>query len=503
VKLTIRVRLTLLYFVVLSASFLAFFWICDIGFRRSIEATVDDASRNNLDIVRRVVGSSLPQGLPKVKKELAELSELWANGAIFEVAGPDGDWIFRSPRFLLPQFPLPLPPAGGIHFLTRNLDLRQYRIAQQNVSLEGQNFRVNVAVPTEPFDQALDNFRLIEKRFLPLLVLLASLFGWWLSGRALAPVNRIIESAEGIGVQNLSRRLAVPKVQDELRRLTETVNAMLDRIELSVSRIQQFTADASHDLRTPLSLIRTNAELALRRPRTESEYRDTLERILGASEETAQLIEALLILARADAGAAQLQLRFIELTPYLRRAAEKAALLAEEKGVAFSEDLSDDPLQLHADGAAMERLLLAVLDNAVKFTPPGGRVFLRAYTEAGFAVVEIEDTGIGISEKDLLHVFDRFFRADQARSREFPGSGLGLSIAQWVAEAHQGTIEVRSQLGQGSLFRVRLPLFTSPPARKEELREIRPSMAGLDPCPQSENSFTRSLTSAQGSFTSE
>ncbi|HYA64808.1 MAG TPA: HAMP domain-containing protein, partial [Candidatus Sulfotelmatobacter sp.] len=285
-KLTIRARLTLLYFVVLAASFLAFFWICDFGFQHSIEAAVNDASRSNLDIVRRVVRNSLPQGMPKVKKELTELSELWANGAIFEVAGPDGEWIFRSPRFLLPQSPLPLPPVSGVAFRTTNLDLQQYRIAQQSVSLDGQNFRINVAVPTEPFDQALDNFREIERRFLPLLVVLASLLGYWLSGRALAPVNRIIESAEKIGVQNLSQRLPVPKAKDELQRLTETVNAMLGRIESSVHRIQQFTADASHDLRTPLALIRTNAELALRRPRTEAEYRETLERILSTSEET-------------------------------------------------------------------------------------------------------------------------------------------------------------------------------------------------------------------------
>ena len=457
-NLTIRARLTLLYCGVLAASFVAFFWICDFGFRRSIEATVNDASQSNLEIVQRVVHGSLPKGLPKVQKELSELSELWANGAIFEVAGPDGEWIFRPARFLHTQSPLSAPPAEGVAFLTTNLDLQQFRIAQQNVLLDGQSFRIDVAVPTEPFDQALDNFRLTEKRFLPLLVILASLLGYWLSGRALAPVNRIIESAERIGVQDLSHRLAVPEAKDELRRLTETVNAMLSRIELSVNRIQQFTADASHDLRTPLSLIRTNAELALRRPRTESEYRETLERILGASEETTQLIEALLTLARADVGVTQLQFEDIELTPLLHKAAQKAALLALEKGLAFSERLSEEPLLLRADGAAAERLVLALLDNAIKYTPRGGRVQLCSRDAAGFAVVEVEDSGIGISDEDLPRIFDRFFRADQARSHETPGSGLGLSIAKWVAEAHDGRIEVSSRLGQGSLFRIRLPL---------------------------------------------
>jgi two-component system heavy metal sensor histidine kinase CusS len=332
VKLPIRARLTLLYSFVLGASFVAFFWICDFGFRHSIEATVNDASRKNLEIVARVTGASRSQGLPKVQKELRELADLWANGAIFEVSAPDGEWVFRSPRFSKPQSPLPNPPASEVRFLTTNLDWQQYRIAQQSVLFGDQRFRIDAAVPTEPFDQALDNFRLIEKQVLPLLVILASLLGYWLSGRALAPVSRIIEAAEKIGVRDLASRLPVPKAQDELRRLTETVNAMLSRIELAVQRIQQFTADASHDLRTPLSLIRTNAELALRRPRTENEYRETLERILGASEETTQLIDALLTLARADLGAAQLEPRCFDVTPVLHKAAHKAADLANEKG---------------------------------------------------------------------------------------------------------------------------------------------------------------------------
>jgi len=470
VKLPIRARLTLLYSFVLGASFVAFFWICDFGFRHSIEATVNDASRKNLEIVARVTGASRSQGLPKVQKELRELADLWANGAIFEVSAPDGEWVFRSPRFSKPQSPLPNPPASGVRFLTTNLDWQQYRIAQQSVLFGDQRFRIDAAVPTEPFDQALDNFRLIEKQVLPLLVVLASLLGYWLSGRALAPVNRIIEAAEEIGVRDLASRLPVPKAQDELRRLTETVNAMLSRIELAVQRIQQFTADASHDLRTPLSLIRTNAELALRRPRTENEYRQTLERILGASEETTQLIDALLTLARADLGAAQLEPRCFDVTPVLHKSAHKAAFLALEKGLAFSESLSEQSLYLHADVAAIERLLLALLDNAVKYTPSRGHVQFRSRREGESICIEIEDSGMGISEQDLPRIFDRFFRADRARSGEVPGSGLGLSIARWVVDSHEGAMEVSSRLGQGSLFRVRLPL-----AKAETVAPLAPA----------------------------
>jgi heavy metal sensor kinase len=459
VKLTIRARLTILYFVVLAASFIAFFWICDFGFRRGIETTVNDASRSNLEIVRRVLALSASKGRPKVEKELQELSQLWANGAIFQVAEAENSWVFRSPRFLLPQSPLPTPQSGVIAFLTKNLDHQQYRVALQSSVVDGQPYRIWAAVPTEPFDQALDRFRAIEKSFLPLLVILASLLGYWLSGRALAPVNRIIQSAEQIGPQNLSQRLDVPKAADELQRLTVTLNAMLERIESSVNGIRQFTANASHDLRTPLSLIRTHAELALRRTRTEREYCESLGRILSVSEETTQLIEALLTLARADAGAANLRFTEMDLAPLLLKIGHQFSVLAAAKNLSFSYRIADEPLFLHGDSAAIESLLVAVLDNAFKYTPAGGSVQLQSAAVSREIVIDIEDTGGGIAGEDLPRIFDRFFRADRVRSREVPGSGLGLSIARWIADTHKGRIEVQSQLGAGSAFRIVLPLF--------------------------------------------
>jgi len=449
---------TVLYFLVLAASFTGFFWICDFGFVRSIETAVNDASRRNLETVRQVLERYVPQGIPKAKEELTVVSDLWASGAIFEVAGPDGQWIYRSRQF--PSADPVLQPLIGnqLAFATTNLEALQYRIARQRIWVGGQEFKVDAAVPTEPFDQALDNFRLIEKRFLPLLVVLASLLGYWLSGRALAPVSRIIEGAERVGVRNLSERLEVPKAKDELRRLTETLNAMLERIETAVKRITQFTADASHDLRTPLALIRTNAELALRRPRSESDYQETLRRILSTAEETTDLIEKLLMLARADANVAQLHLEPLSLYPVLQRVAQKAKLLALGKGITLSESVVPYSHTVLGDEAALERLFLSVLDNAVKYTPSGGHVSLGFRLEDGQAVVEVTDTGIGISESDLPHIFERFYRADQTRSRETRGSGLGLAIAKWIAEKHAGSIAVESRLQQGSVFVVRIPL---------------------------------------------
>jgi signal transduction histidine kinase len=243
-----------------------------------------------------------------------------------------------------------------------------------------------------------------------------------------------------------------------LRRLTEQVNAMLDRIEASVKRITQFTADASHDLRTPLALIRTNAELVLRRPRSESEYREALCRILATSEETTELIEQLLMLARADANVAQLKMEPTDLYQILHTARQKAKMLASAKGLAFSDSVPPHNRILLANQAALDRLFMCVMDNAVKYTTPGGHVTLVLSLEDSQAIIEVRDTGIGIAKQDLPHVFERFYRADQARSRETRGSGLGLSIAKWITETHNGSIDLCSQPGQGTTVSIRLPL---------------------------------------------
>jgi len=455
-NLPLRARITAWYFTVLVVAFTSFAWISELGFQHSIEITVNDASRANLESIQRVLARAAPKGIQEVKAELNELEGVWAGAALLEVSDAHGRMIFQSDPFQRPYGTLPPMKKREVTFYTINLDNLQYRIAMREAEVNGQTLRVRAAVPTEPFDQALDRFRLMLKETLPFLIVLASLAGYWLSGRALAPVNAIIKTARAVGVQNLSVRLAVPPANDELRRLTETLNAMLGRIEASVKRITQFTADASHDLRTPVALIRASAELALRRPRTEDEYRETLLRIRATSEETTHLIENLLTLARADAGATELQFGEIDLVPHLEKIAEEAGILAAGKGIHVTWELPDSPVRVSADPAAIERLLLIVIENAVKYTPSCGKIEMRLSNGAGNARIEIRDSGIGISDKDLPHIFERFYRADQARSRD-GGSGLGLAIARWIVDLHSGLIEAQSTFGNGSLFRITLP----------------------------------------------
>lgn len=466
-KMTIRARLTALYFVVLAASFSVFVWISDVGFRRSIEVTVNNASSVNLRSLQRLLAVNAPQGSVKVQEELAALASWWPSGVLFEVADENHNWIFQPRQFL--QASVPLPPAhdGQITFFTTNLNQLQYRLALQRVPAGGRIFEIHVAVPTEPFDLALDNFRAIERGTVPLLVLFASLLGYWLSGRSLAPVSRIIETADRIGVQNFSRRLEVPRARDELRRLTETLNAMLERIETSFKRITRFTADASHDLRTPVAVIRTIAEVTLRRPRTESQYAEALSKILRTSVETTELLEDLLTLARADAGTTGMELHPIDLDAHVKKAQERALLLAADKQLSITLQAPGSPVWVRADAIAMDRLLLILVDNAIKYTPEGGFCEIELLPTSNEVQILVRDSGIGIPEHELSLIFERSYRTDRARSRNTGGAGLGLAIARWITEIHGGTITVESHVGMGSVFRVNLPIprgAATPPA---------------------------------------
>lgn len=213
---------------------------------------------------QRVISDSLPQGIDKVSHELGELAGIWGDGAIVKVTDGSAQLIFQSPAFVGTK--IDAAEASGSVSYTTNLHATQYRISARRAVINGNVFDVTVATPTEAFDQSLDQFRLTLKLTSPLLIVLASLGGYWLSRRALEPVDEIIQTARGIGGLNLSSRLPVPLPRDELRRLTETLNEMLGRLESNMRRVTQFTADASHELRTPLALLRTTAEVALRRP---------------------------------------------------------------------------------------------------------------------------------------------------------------------------------------------------------------------------------------------
>ena len=233
---------------------------------------------------------------------------------------------------------------------------------------------------------------------------------------------------------------------------------MLARIESAFLRVTQFTADASHELRTPISLIRTEAEIALRKTRGTEEYREALRHILLAAERTSSLVEELLSLARSDSGRESLHLAPLDLRRAVAETASEWQQLVESRNLQFKPALADCESPVLADRKALQRLLAILLDNSVKYTPPPGTIELRLEAQNGNAIISVCDSGIGIAKEDQARIFERFYRVDKARSRELGGAGIGLAIADWIVQQHRGSIAVHSSIGNGSTFVVELPM---------------------------------------------
>jgi heavy metal sensor kinase len=314
-----------------------------------------------------------------------------------------------------------------------------------------------VAGSLDEVDAVMRDFRNLLFLMIPAVFAVACLGGYWLSMRALRPVDAVTSVARSISVQNLSQRLAVPRTGDELQRMAETWNEVLERLESSVKRIRQFTADASHELRTPLALIRATAELALRRDRAPEEYRNSLRAIESEAEQMTALAESLLVMARADSKDFQMTLAPTDLNAIVSRVIGHHQALAAEKGINLQADCAGVPALAHADGPALHRLLLILLDNALKHTPAGGTVAVAVRKSDGGLVLSVVDTGEGIPSDALPHIFERFYRSDPARAAG-SGFGLGLSIAQAIAQAHGTRIRVESSLGAGAQFTVALKM---------------------------------------------
>lgn len=294
------------------------------------------------------------------------------------------------------------------------------------------------------------------------LVLLASVFaGYWLSARALRPVQGIIDELEAItDGRSLHRRLAVPLAADEVSRLAQTLNGMLARLEQSFSSLHRFTADASHELKTPLMVLRAGVERSLTNPRTPNEVMASLDETLGEINRMTELVESLLTLARADDGRAPLPVERTDLRELMAEASETAGMLAESGRLKVVTSMPEAPVWVMVDRRRIREMLLNLVTNAIKYTPAAGRVDLSLGIRRDGAAIIVRDTGIGIASNDLPHIFERFWRADLARTRtgERPGSGLGLAITKWIAEAHGGSITASSRPGRGTTLTVVLPL---------------------------------------------
>jgi signal transduction histidine kinase len=452
---SIRFRLTVWYAVVLAAGLSLFSVLIWLSLRHRLMDEIDQDLEGRASRFERYFDSESAQaGGDQLRDELQEFCQALPPSSYVELRGANG-FTFHYP------VNAQMPEANA-------------RTLRRQFAFNREVFDLEIAAPVAEAMHTLDLLRLLLWSMVPLVIAIACLGGAWLSGRALKPVNDISAAALTISIENLAERLPVPPTGDELARLTEVLNTMFARLESAVKTLSQFVADASHELRTPLAVIRTTAELALRRARTPESYRDSLQEVGAEAERMTRLVEELLILARNDTATAEMPLAPVEVREVLAEVCDEMRSLAGMRQIRINvlngASSGEAPAMVAGNRPALHRLFLVLLDNAIKFSRPGGEVILGVESIESRVSVSIEDFGVGISASDLPHIFTRFYRADRARSGG--GHGLGLSLAESIARLHGASIEVHSTEGAGSRFRVNFVARDARPAMAAEAARI-------------------------------
>ena len=455
-RLSIHTRLTLWYVAALLVILVV---ISGLSYSLLAWGLVQDVDRSLLtvaDVVRDA--STRPEGLPAAERWLHDVLD--PAHQLFQVLGPDGGLRLRSPRL---RDALPLSAAarrnaeaGRPTFETVTLAGQRLRVVTLPVRREGRLAElVQVAASLRPIDGALRRWVEALLILIPLGLGLAAVGGLMLARAALRPVDAMSRAARRIDAEALAQRIDVRGTGAELDRLAETLNGMLARLENTFAEMRRFSADAAHELRSPLTALKGTLEVALRADRSGAEYRAALASALEEVERLIRLAEDLLLLSRATAGPESPRAR-VDLERLVLEVGEAGARLGEPRGVAVRVG-AVAPLAALGDTGALRRALLNLMENGVKYTPPGGRVEVSVTAVDGEAVLAVEDTGPGIDPADAPRIFEPFVRLDAARARESGGAGLGLAIARSIVVAHRGAIGVERGRGGGARFTIRLP----------------------------------------------
>jgi two-component system OmpR family sensor kinase len=466
---TIKFRLTLWYVVILgiilsSFSFFLYFTLAD-----SLYKGMDNKIRTMAEIVVSSARNPLGGGpsITDLDRIMAERFGIRPLGRFVQILDESGRVGSRSTNLRnVQQIPLSVQTLqaaskGRTTFETVQI-MGKYplRLVTMPITENGRMVGiVQVGSSLEGVEEALHQLLLILLVAVPAALLLASAGGLFLANKALRPVDEITQIARRIGSGDLSQRIRIKRVNDELGRLAATFNEMIAKLEESFRRVKRFTADASHELKTPLTILRGEVEVGLTKQRTLKEYQRILASNLEEASRMSRIVDDLLILSRADMGELILEQEEVELSSLAREVWDDLQILAQEKGVQLK-FMDDGFTTVKGNPLFLRQLILNITENGLKYTPSGGEVELRVKgaRDQGVVRIFVSDTGVGIAPKDQKRVFDRFFRVDKARSRDTGGTGLGLSICQWIAQAHEGQIAVKSKLGKGSTFTVTIPL---------------------------------------------
>ncbi len=471
--LSLRVKLTLYYLAILSA-ILFFFGIAIYAYlSRSLLMAIDESLTYQAKRIERHFALGPGGGEPGTGSESNE-EFLELKTQVLQII--DDNWQITDYGYSSQQDTLTVNKdelsrleVGKPKYETIKLPngelLRLVTLRARDPESSGTYF-IRLGNSLKAFQTATRRTLILLSIAIPLALLLGSYGGLLLANQALRPVDRLTRAAEQIAAGDLSERVPEPAKMDEMGRLAATFNHMISRLQAAFERQKQFTSDASHELRTPLAVMRGDIEIALRRDRPAEEYKRVLMSNLEEIVRLSRLIEDLLTLARGDTGQIELRCEPIDLNDLCRRMIEYISPLAEQREQALIYDpptgTANAPVMVNADVLRIKQLLLNLLDNAIKYTEPRGKITLGLKTEENVAVMTVADTGRGIPEEDLPHIFDRFFRRSaKTADRSAAGFGLGLSIVKWIVESHGGRIEAKSELGKGTEFIVRLPLLSS------------------------------------------
>jgi heavy metal sensor kinase len=442
------------FFTVFGVATLALLSACLWMVHRSILELETNELQERVRSVRRFLEVRPPDEPLASQQRAFGVFDVTHGGKWLQVIDQNGNWIYRSKHVadVYPHLALPQELRAEVPSFQYSAGDLHVRGLIAPIAVNGRSYTVQTGLSLNKTMVILGDFHRQLIVLTPFVLLLATATGYFMSRKALSPVAAIAAEARRISDKNLSNRLPALGTRDELADMSETLNQMLDRLEAGYRSIRDFTANAAHELRTPVSLISAEAEVSLAFQRTAEEYRDTCEHIQQESVRMGKLIDTLLALTRADAGAEHLHLEILDLNDLVRDAGKKWAPQMQKSLIAFIAIDATDAVRILGDRASLRRFLDILIDNAWRYTPQGGAISVIASRDEHYATLTVRDTGIGISPVDQPRIFERFYRAGRPQNGEHAGSGLGLALAQWIAEKHHISIKVLSDMGHGSSF---------------------------------------------------
>lgn len=466
--LSVRARLTLFYSVMLTVV-LAFFGLLfykslGLVLERRLTAELKDRAAFLANHERVEDGGVQLVFNPNDREEAYLVHSAARYYQVFQL--PSGALLVQSQEMEL--LGVQLSPeavrslASAQEFSDMQLEKERLRFHNDVISKDNANaYLVRVGIPLTPADDAQRGFLRSLLFLMPLGVLLAAVVGWEMSRRALRPMKSLATAARQIDIEQLQERLPTRGASDEVDEVAQAFNETLARLENSVGQMKQFTASISHELRTPLTTLRGEAEIALLEARSVDEYKRVLASQLEEFDKLSHMINQLLVLANAEAGEIQWTDQSVDLSDMVVSLLEQLEPVAAAKRITMKA-AAEAHVHVRGDASWIERVVLNLLDNAIKFTPEGGNVTVSLAAKRAEAALIVQDNGIGIPAEALPHIFERFYRAEPSRSKQIEGVGLGLALARWIVEKHRGRITVESQPGKGSCFTVFLPLDPPP-----------------------------------------